>query len=229
MVVGCWLLLLLWWWWSSSSLLLLFFQQLLLPRHGCRTGWPWHGEEALGPMQVDLGMALFPGLPHRKYLFPTPGFFIGTWSTLMLKYVCWILREIVDVKISNISIYLTDVEIVDFTWCFIYWRLLLGHWRDWHPLCSLHILVGTWSGRCSYSLSFLQPDTEYEIQIDSRWQRLGDSFWMSLSCHNKWEKHEDTILTTFVGDLLPQPLLVQEHDSILYFDHVKYVITVIYM
>eukprot|EP00435_Cladocopium_sp_Y103_P015328 s458_g3.t1 len=32
--------------------------------------------------------------------------------------------------------------------------------------------------RCSYSLSFLQPNTEYEIQIDWRWQRLGDSFWM---------------------------------------------------
>ena len=58
----------------NSGLLLLFFQQLLLPQQRCHTGWPWYGEEALGPMQVDLGMALFPGLPHRKYLSPPQGF-----------------------------------------------------------------------------------------------------------------------------------------------------------
>ena len=52
------------------------------------------------------------------------------------------------------------------------------------------------AGRCSYSLSFLQPDTEYEIQIDWRWQRLGDSFWMSLSCSQfagTWRNHFDKV------------------------------------
>ena len=46
------------------------------------------------------------------------------------------------------------------------------------PLAPLKVPVG----RCSYSLTFLQPDTDYEIQIDWRWQRLGDVFWMYLSC-----------------------------------------------
>lgn len=33
--------------------------------------------------------------------------------------------------------------------------------------------------RCSYALTFLQSGADYEVQVDWRWQRLGDSFWMS--------------------------------------------------
>jgi len=49
----------------------------------------------------------------------------------------------------------------------------------WQSAAVLRAKVGPETiERCSYSLTFLQPDTDYEIQIDWRWQRLGDVFWM---------------------------------------------------
>ena len=32
--------------------------------------------------------------------------------------------------------------------------------------------------RCAYALTFLQPGADYEVAVDWRWRRLGDSFWM---------------------------------------------------
>lgn len=32
--------------------------------------------------------------------------------------------------------------------------------------------------RCAYALTFLEPDADYEVAVDWRWRRFGDSFWM---------------------------------------------------
>ncbi|CAK8994890.1 Hypothetical protein (Fragment) [Durusdinium trenchii] len=55
----------------------------------------------------------------------------------------------------------------------------LPEFSPWQLAAVVRAKVGPQSvKRCSYALTFLQSGADYEVQVDWRWQRLGDSFWM---------------------------------------------------